>query len=191
LSLPKIASISFLTLSFPQHERDSVRESSLKSHLKQMDFLHRKQDVQLDHEVDKPADEVLYSAAYPSPSPGKPPKVASVRLEPSSDTRPGLDQGPACQHVSESAALGLYLDSPMPKEFPVSRSNLDSESCSLSSCHSEFAPSHPQADELPPGWRCRQSRKWGRPFYYHSASGRSQWHPPTADIEQLQSSTMC
>ncbi len=78
----------------------------------------------------------------------------------------------------------MYLDSPLPKEGPGLRSNLDSESCSLSSCPSEFA------GELPPGWRCRQSRKWGRPFYYHSASGRSQWHPPTPDTEH-QSTTMC
>lgn len=45
-------------------------------------------------------------------------------------------------------------------------------------------------EDLPPGWRCRQSRKWGRPFYYHKASGRTQWHPPTAD-EPQQSTTLC
>jgi hypothetical protein len=34
------------------------------------------------------------------------------------------------------------------------------------------------AGELPDGWRRRASRKWGRAFYYHPETGRSQWHPP-------------
>ncbi len=169
---------SFLTLPFSQHERDFVRESSLKSHLKKLDYyLHRKQNLLLDHEAEKPVDDARYITSLESPSPGKPPTIDadSVKAEPS----PDLDQVPTRQQI---------LDSAVP-ESPALRSNLDSESCSLSSYHSEFAQSHSQADELPPGWRCRQSRKWGRPFYYHSASGRSQWHPPTADAEQ--SSTMC
>jgi hypothetical protein len=34
------------------------------------------------------------------------------------------------------------------------------------------------ADVLPDGWRRRASRKWGRAFYYHPETGRSQWHHP-------------
>ena len=37
---------------------------------------------------------------------------------------------------------------------------------------------HGSSERLPLGWRRRHSRKWGRIFYYHPDSGRSQWHPP-------------
>jgi hypothetical protein len=161
---------------YAQQERSFVRECSLKSHLKQLDIFVKKQCTQLDHDIAKPSDEALYSDL--SPSPCKPPKFGNL----------DLDQVPTCKQSLASSEPGMNHDSPMPKECPGSRSNLDSESCSLSSCYSEFAQN--LTGELPPGWRCRQSRKWGRPFYYHSASGRSQWHLPTADSEH-QSSTMC
>jgi hypothetical protein len=40
-----------------------------------------------------------------------------------------------------------------------------------------------ESSELQNGWRQRQSRKWGRAFYYHPTSGRSQWHRPGPEPE--------
>mmetsp|Transcript_80212 Transcript_80212/g.214892 ORF Transcript_80212/g.214892 Transcript_80212/m.214892 type:complete len:373 (+) Transcript_80212:763-1881(+) len=43
------------------------------------------------------------------------------------------------------------------------------------------------AFRLPDGWKCRISRKWGRMFYYHPATGKTSWNFPKEDIP----STLC
>ena len=42
----------------------------------------------------------------------------------------------------------------------------------------------PEPAELPDGWEQRESREYqGKVFYYHAATNRSQWHPPTTAAE--------
>ena len=92
-----------------------------------------------------------------------------------------------------SECHGKYFDRNqclLTKNFDLDRHSTIVMAHTLDVCRSSV-PS--LTEELPAGWRCRQSRKWGRPFYYHSASGCSQWHPPSTCYAQdlKRGSTLC
>ena len=137
-----------------------TREKTLRAHIKQRDLLLAQARNQ---QSDAP------------PTPHAPPPHADSAASPGND----LSASPLKLHLaSDLDSEPVQANVSRREHSPIPHSNLESECPSLSSNYSEHATA-PLPEELPPGWRCRQSRKWGRPFYYHSASGRSQWHPPS------------
>eukprot|EP00756_Hemistasia_phaeocysticola_P007389 Hpha_TRINITY_DN14243_c0_g2::TRINITY_DN14243_c0_g2_i1::g.22620::m.22620 len=70
------------------------------------------------------------------------------------------------------------------------RSSAREEQGSRSEAAAGGQSASPCRSRLPPGWSAHECKSSGDKFYYHKASGRKQWDPPLAPVEEANIETV-